>query len=62
MYLIGKKRVEIISKQSHTYLVRYVATGIESSVSRKYVKWWEPKVVVSEIKTTKNNNQLNLFN
>lgn len=65
MYLIGRKRVEILAKYDHSYLVRYVKTGVESSVSKSLVRKWTPKEHVPVLKkeTTKTNiNQLNLFN
>ena len=65
IYMINRKRIEIIERFSHSVLVRYVKSGITSSVSpdviRKYIPKEKPQKQVRQNKknNNNNNNQLN---
>lgn len=63
IYMINRKKVEIIERFTHSVLVRYVKTGIESSVSPDSIRKYYPKVQPQKevvVKKENNNNQLNL--
>ena len=54
IYTVNNKALKIIQRYNDTTLVRYIKSGIESSVNTKYIKHFDKKC------KEKNINQLKL--
>ena len=60
VYMINRKAVKIIQRFSHSVLVEYIKTGIQSSVNPDCIRKHKPKEKPQKPINKNNNNQLNL--